>query len=513
MHYLWWYVPQLTAPMLIAAIAVIHILVSHYAVGGGIFLASQIGRAYREDDIEYLAYLRRHTKFFILLTVVFGAITGVGIWWTIGLASPLATEVLIKTFVFGWATEWVFFIVEIVSAFAMYYLWGRLDSRTHTQIAWIYAIAAWISLVLITGITAFMLDPGWAESRIEPSGFLNNNAFWVAFFNPQFLPQTLARTGGALMVACLYVLAHASLTEKNDALREKAVFRSGRFAVIGAILTFFGCVVSLLLMPSSAKQVFEAAAPLTVITGVFVSMSCILILLVFLGPVFRPKWVTPPTAIAMALIGVVVLSSGEFIREAVRKPYIVYNVVFSNQVFPNEVATLQKDGYLEHGIGTKQFVTTYAEKNSLDLTTDGRIDLAKLSTLPMDDSSSDATPRADIGESIFIHHCNDCHAKNTGYSAIGPLTTGWSREKLLETIHTLHETKFTMPPWCGTDAEAELLADYLITIRPMAPKGMNRGETDANVPNINDPHMNATHVENHVEKTAANANAEQEVAQ
>jgi hypothetical protein len=40
MHYPWWYVPHLTSPMLIAAIAVVHVLVSHYAVGGGLFLGS-----------------------------------------------------------------------------------------------------------------------------------------------------------------------------------------------------------------------------------------------------------------------------------------------------------------------------------------------------------------------------------------------------------------------------------------------------------------------------------------
>ena len=39
MHYPWWYVPYLTAPMLIGIIAVVHVLVSHYAVGGGLFLA------------------------------------------------------------------------------------------------------------------------------------------------------------------------------------------------------------------------------------------------------------------------------------------------------------------------------------------------------------------------------------------------------------------------------------------------------------------------------------------
>ena len=160
MHYPWWHVPHLTAPMLIAIIATVHVLVSHYAVGGGLFLAVEMGYAYRSKDREYLAYLKRHAGFFILLTVVFGAITGVGIWWTIGLASPLATEFLIRTFVFGWATEWVFFVLELASAFIVYYCWGKLAEKTHVTVAWIYALAAWISLVLITGHHGFYGQSG-----------------------------------------------------------------------------------------------------------------------------------------------------------------------------------------------------------------------------------------------------------------------------------------------------------------------------------------------------------------
>ncbi len=160
MHFPWWYVPQLTAPMLIAVISVVHILVSHYAVGGGLFLAVETTYAYRTGNRNYLAYLKRHAKFFVLLTIPFGAITGVGIWWTIGLASPLATRVLIRTFVFAWGTEYVFFVAEIVSAFAFYYFWGRLPAKVHTIVVWIYGLSAWASLVIIAAITAFMLDPG-----------------------------------------------------------------------------------------------------------------------------------------------------------------------------------------------------------------------------------------------------------------------------------------------------------------------------------------------------------------
>ncbi|MCL4191743.1 MAG: hypothetical protein KJZ87_08345, partial [Thermoguttaceae bacterium] len=141
MHYPWWYVPYATSPMLIAAISVLHVLVSHYAVGGGFFLAMETRYAYRQDNRDYLAYLRKHARFFILLTVVYGAITGVGIWWTIGLASPLATAVLIRTFVFGWAVEYVAFVVELIAAFIFYYYWGRLPEKTHQRMAWIYAWA------------------------------------------------------------------------------------------------------------------------------------------------------------------------------------------------------------------------------------------------------------------------------------------------------------------------------------------------------------------------------------
>jgi hypothetical protein len=58
MHYPWWSVPFLTSPMLIALIAVLHVLIAHYAVGGGLFLAIETQYAYRQNHRGYLAYLR-----------------------------------------------------------------------------------------------------------------------------------------------------------------------------------------------------------------------------------------------------------------------------------------------------------------------------------------------------------------------------------------------------------------------------------------------------------------------
>ena len=46
----------------------------------------------------------------------FGTVSGVGIWFAIGLTHPEATSTLIHNFVFGWAMEWVFFLVELFGA-------------------------------------------------------------------------------------------------------------------------------------------------------------------------------------------------------------------------------------------------------------------------------------------------------------------------------------------------------------------------------------------------------------
>ncbi|HQE62884.1 MAG TPA: cytochrome ubiquinol oxidase subunit I, partial [Candidatus Latescibacteria bacterium] len=175
MNYPFWDVPLLGGGLVIALIAIPHVFVSHFAIGGGIFLAWTERIGIRKGKPEYIAFAKRNTLFFVLMTLVFGAVTGVGIWFSIGLVHPDATSALIHNFVFGWAIEWVLFLVEIAAALLYYYGWDRVDQKTHQFIGWAYAGAAWGSLVVINGILAFMLTPGrWVET----------GGFWTGFFNP-----------------------------------------------------------------------------------------------------------------------------------------------------------------------------------------------------------------------------------------------------------------------------------------------------------------------------------------
>lgn len=456
MHYPWWYVPFLTSPMLIAIIAVLHVIVSHYAVGGGLFLAVETRYAYRTANRSYLAYLKDHAWFFILITVVYGAITGVGIWWTIGLASPLSTQMLIHTFVFGWAMEYVFFLLEIISAFIFYYYWGRLDANTHQTIGWIYAGSAWMSLVIITGITAFMLNPG---------AWPHHQSFWVGFFNPQFIPQVVARTGGSFLLTSLYVYLHATFRVKEPALRDLIGSRSARPALLGAILVVIGGIGWYVFLPESAKAALEVASVLNVLMVLIFAVTIAVFVMLYLGPYRNPGWLSPGFAILLFAFGVAAIATGEYIREAVRKPFIVYNVVLSNQVFPEEVPILRRSGFLEGGTWTKAFVSQdYAQ-----VMRSGKIDEAELLKLPGAD-------RRRLGEVLFQYHCNDCHAKARGYSPVGQLIRGWTSEMVLTLVEHPEKVHFFMPPWSGTSEEAELLKQYLMSIAQPQPGGMYYGE-------------------------------------
>ncbi len=451
MHYPWWYVPGLTAPLLIAIIAVLHIFVALYAVGGGLFLAIETRFAYRTENHAYLRYLRSHARFFILLTVVYGAITGVGIWWTIGLASPLPTELLIHTFVWGWAMEYVCFLLEIVSAFIFYYAWNRLTPRAHQRVAWIYAIAAWVSLVLITGITAFMLNPGdWRGD------------FWRAWLNPQTVPQILTRTGAALLLTTLYVYLHASLRASPQSLRDVVAVRSARPAMLGAILITLGGLGWYIALPASAAAALAAAASLNILMALIFALTVVVFFMFYFGPYRHPSWMSPGFAIVLFIIGLIVTAEAEFVREAIRKPFVIYGEVYSHNVYVGEVPRLRRDGFLDGGLWTRRYI---AARFPTLMTAEGRIDAARIAALP-------EPQQVLVGHVVFLHHCNACHAVS-GYAGMREMLRGWQPAMLDDVIAHLDRFHFFMPPWSGRPEEALALRRYLETLaspHPITPR-------------------------------------------
>ena len=432
------------AGLLIAVVAILHVFVSHFAVGGGLFLVLTERKARRKNDAALLNWVKAHTKFFVLVTVVFGVISGVGIWFTIGLISPTATSDLIHIYVWGWAIEWVFFFLEITAALLYLYGWDKLEPRLHMWFGWIYFIAAYMSLVIINGIITFMLTSGsWTK----------NHEFWKGFFNPTYFPSLAFRTAIALALAGVYALITASV-QKDAALK-------GRLVRWGALWTVPALAVLPLLgwwyihrIPAdvwaSARGPMPTATQFSIDAVVLLCVTFALALLALI----IPRRIHLAFSLVVALVALGAMGSFEFVRESVRLPYVISGYLYANSLYAN---TMPGDGGF-----------------SIDEVTDAGV-LKSAKWIDIRELTPDN--QVAVGREIFRVDCESCHTANA-YRGLKKYIAlrQWDQNKIqamlggLEFMHNGVTPPFVgvMPSFAGNDAERGALAAYLNSIEPIS---------------------------------------------
>ena len=116
--------------MLMAIVAIPHVIVSHFAIGGGLLIVVTETLAVKRDDPELRELARRSSLVLILVSTVFGAISGVGIWVVAGLISPAAISALIHTYVVPQWGNFVLFALLLVAGLATigFMVWRVLTS-------------------------------------------------------------------------------------------------------------------------------------------------------------------------------------------------------------------------------------------------------------------------------------------------------------------------------------------------------------------------------------------------
>jgi cytochrome bd-type quinol oxidase subunit 1/mono/diheme cytochrome c family protein len=426
------------AGLLMALVAGLHVFISHFAVGGGLFLVLTERKARRNNDSQLLTWLKFHTRFFVLLTVVFGAVSGVGIWFTIGLISPTATSNLIHIFVWGWAIEWVFFFLEITAALLYLYGWDKLEPKVHEWFGWVYFVTAFASMVVINGIITFMLTPGhWIE----------NHQFWTGFFNPTYAPSLLFRLFISFALAGIYSLITASV--QRDAELKARIVRWG------ALWT----VPSLLLLPVFAwwyiraiPQTLWVSARGAMPTGThFALLACLLLggtLLLALLALLKPTRLHLAFSLLLAVVAFGAMDSFEFVRESVRKPFVIENYLYANSLY--FTAMPGDGGFTVDNIGTAGVLHTAKWVENRDLTPANQIA---------------------AGREIFRVECESCHTADS-YRGVHQyiVKRQWDQDKLhamLGVLFMMHNN--VMPQFAGTDAELNALSAYLGSLQPMHP--------------------------------------------
>ena len=79
MNYPFWDIPYLGSGWVIGIIAIFHVMISQFAVGGGLYLPMAERKALRMTDAgaraDWLKQLASHSKFFLVLTGVFGTVS------------------------------------------------------------------------------------------------------------------------------------------------------------------------------------------------------------------------------------------------------------------------------------------------------------------------------------------------------------------------------------------------------------------------------------------------------
>lgn len=483
---------ELPAPgLLIAAVAILHVFISHFAVGGGLFLVVAETKARRENDEAFLGFVRALSRGFILLTLVLGALTGVGIWFTIALVQPQATSALVTTFVWAWAIEWTLFATEIAAAMVYYHGWDRLDPKTHLRVGWIYFASAWASLVVIAGILAFMLTSG---------DWVRTHSFVDGYFNPTYLPMVALRTAVAVGLAGLYVLFAASFLKDADLKARIARWSATRWIAPAAVLVALTLLWYLSAAAGAGVAVAEtlgakSASPVALLGAIFgavnvgqpivrgaarvaVAGTALLVVASLALAAFRARRYGPLEASLLMVLGIVSMGGGEWVREGLRKPWVIDRYMFVNGVRvpppPGAPAPMDDpfalDALGRHGVlATSPWAAVPAAWRPGD---------PAFEALPV---AERAALEVEAGREVFKLECAACHTER-GHLGVRRLVQGKSVAAITAVLDAAAKPVTAdgrpgawsdpgvrvaswlgrrMPPFAGTSAEKRALAIHL----------------------------------------------------
>ncbi|WP_293785668.1 hypothetical protein [uncultured Pedobacter sp.] len=232
--------------MLIALIATLHALINHSLAVGFMPLVAWLenkGVLYsgpeEVTDAKWDKMVYRMMWSAFIITTTIGAMTGVGIWFSVSLVSPNSIASLIRVFYFAWFMEWTVFVTEVVLIMIYFLTWKNsnrsIKAKTrHIKFGWYLSLFSWITMAIIVSILGFMMDPG---------NWLTHKSLFNGVNNPLYLPQVLYRTPLAMVLGgCFGLFLSAIFTKKGEEMRTKAFRYISKwilfwlpFAIIGSI--------------------------------------------------------------------------------------------------------------------------------------------------------------------------------------------------------------------------------------------------------------------------------------
>jgi len=436
-----WEVPFLSPGIVLAIIAVFHILPSHLSVSAMWFNVYFEWRGIRENKPELFEFIKKFSLLLLIFAYVTGSLSGVGIWFATTVSAPRGISALIHNYVWAWATEWVFFIMEVIGIFVYYYTIDRIDRRTHLKLGLIFALASYPTMMIIVGILSFMLTPGrW----LETGNFLDG------IFNPSYFYQLFLRTAFMFAIGATYAIAVATRI-KNQDVRIRVIRVAGLAGIGGLIAGTILLQLFVKHLPADRVELMDMIVSRGLKTTLFISIFVVVLYFVYAYAV--PLKIN----LVQAVLTIVVLFSGIFagerIREILRKPYIIPGFMYSNQIIGN-------------GISAKGIVSDVEELKNKGV-------LKKFPFVPEQFREINENNLIEAGRIVALVKCSACHVLNE--HGLRPLPQMVRRLELYDPevvdgfLEGLGSYPY-MPPFTGTDLERKALAHFLVSLN----KGVTR---------------------------------------
>ncbi|MEW5838171.1 MAG: cytochrome ubiquinol oxidase subunit I [Pseudomonadota bacterium] len=431
-----WYEPGIGSGWVVGFIATIHVLFSHVSVGAAVFFMVLATIAYRQNRPELLEFIKKYGLFLLVFSYILGSITGPGIWYSTTVASPRGISSLIHSFVWKWATEWVFFVIEVVGVYMVTYLVGKVDQKTHLRLTILLGLASYTTMLIILGILSFMMWPG-KEEWFSEGGYL------LGFYGGNTFAQLAMRT--AFMFAMTAVVGSIVTAGFKDQVFRALINRwLAGFGIAGTVIGAALFYWYLNTLPEYSHLIMENRLPAWFAPSLYSILAGMLVyfLMMLATPRVITTWVASTATVALVVFG---LWPEEVARESIRKPYVSGQYVYSNQLIARDVPGMNIKSEIpvveEHGLlKTQVFMPDH------------------LKTVTADNILQ-------VGQALTTQMCSNCHSlSKTGIRPIGryigdntdiPAIKTYL-QAALSTGNTLY-----MPRIPLKDDEAEAIAVYL----------------------------------------------------
>ncbi len=428
------HVPYAGTGTVIGTNAVIHMVIAQgVAVGflGVLGMTDMVAMLRGPQSRAWDSLLKSLLKFAVIVTTIGGAVTGAGIWFTIGSLVPHATASMLRVFFWPWFIEWLVFVTEVLLILVLYFSWDRLARHRKVRIAlqFLYAISGFWSAFLITGILGFMLTVGdWPTHR----------SLAVAFFNPSFLPQLISRLSLAVLIGAVGAMA-ITLWNRTDRRVVEQVLPIYGVCLLVALCIFvaaatwyLGVVPNFFTTRSVYAVLTQHLARSPAVFYVANAIAGMLLALIVAAAVARSRRVVAWLVAPCLLVVVGLTAEFERVREFIRGPYLMPSHMYVSTVLLKERLLYENTGMLPHR-------PWYQWQR-------GRGEVAR------------------AGAYLFSRNCTACHTTD-GINDIRVRARGRSEDGLYVLIGRTHEVASFMPPFSGNALERRMTARFLYRLK------------------------------------------------